>query len=72
MPDADRSLLGRSLSLQTSERTQVSLSRRTGAAKPRMLFSSELGLTDLRFEGEILVCVGLVREARSERLSQRL
>ena len=53
MQDADRNFLGRSFSLQTSERTQVSLSRQTGTAKPKMLFSSELGLTDLRFEGEI-------------------
>jgi CRISPR/Cas system CSM-associated protein Csm3 (group 7 of RAMP superfamily) len=53
MQGADRNFLGSSLSLQTSERTQVSLSRRTGAAKPKMLFSSELGLTDLRFEGGI-------------------
>lgn len=39
--------------LQVHERTQVSLSRRTGAAKPNFLFSSEFGVGDLVFEGEI-------------------
>jgi CRISPR/Cas system CSM-associated protein Csm3 (group 7 of RAMP superfamily) len=49
----DAEFLRRSLSLQTAERIQVSLSRRTGTAKPELLFSSEFGLADLRFEGEI-------------------
>lgn len=39
--------------LQTYERTQVSLSRQTGTAKPQHLFSSEFGVADLAFEGEI-------------------
>lgn len=39
--------------LQVQERTQVSLSRRTGTAKPNFLFSSEFGVGDLVFEGEI-------------------
>lgn len=41
-------------SLQTSDRTQVSLSRQTGTAKPGLLFSSETGVKDLHFEGEIV------------------
>jgi CRISPR/Cas system CSM-associated protein Csm3 (group 7 of RAMP superfamily) len=54
MRDEDKVFLRqRSLSLQTAERTQVSLSRRTGTAQPGLLFSSEFGLADLRFEGEI-------------------
>jgi len=39
--------------LQTMERTQVSLSRLTGAAKPGLLFSSEFGIPALRFDGRI-------------------
>ncbi len=39
--------------LQTQERTQVSLSRQTGTARPQFLFSSEFGLSDLVFVGEI-------------------
>ena len=38
---------------QTGERTQVSLSRSTGAARPKALFSSEFGFTGLGFMGEI-------------------
>jgi CRISPR/Cas system CSM-associated protein Csm3 (group 7 of RAMP superfamily) len=53
MRSEDAESLRRSLSLQTAERTQVSLSRRTGTAKPELLFSSEFGLAELRFEGEI-------------------
>jgi CRISPR/Cas system CSM-associated protein Csm3 (group 7 of RAMP superfamily) len=56
MQHSERDFFGNSnnsMSLQTSERTQVSLSRRTGTARPQMLFSSEFGLTDLRFDGEI-------------------
>lgn len=49
----DKEFLRRTLSLQTFERTQVSLSRQTGTAKPHMLFSSEFGMTGLAFEGEI-------------------
>lgn len=49
----DREFFDATLSLQTSERTQVSLSRRTGAARPEALFSSEFGFTSLRFNGEI-------------------
>jgi CRISPR/Cas system CSM-associated protein Csm3 (group 7 of RAMP superfamily) len=43
------------LALQTRERTQVSLSRRTGTAGEGLLFSSEFGIhdQDLHFEGEI-------------------
>lgn len=38
---------------QTFERTQVSLSRLTGAAKQGLLFSSEFGVPGLSFEGMI-------------------
>ena len=38
---------------QVTERTQVSLSRRTRTARPGFLFSSEYGLPGLRFAGEI-------------------
>lgn len=44
---------GKNLGLQTTERTQVSLSRRTGTAGEGLLFSSEFGVRDLRFVGEI-------------------
>lgn len=55
MRHEDKTFLRRSLSLslQTAARTQVSLSRRTGTATPGLLFSSEFGLADLCFEGEI-------------------
>lgn len=53
MSSEDRKFFDSSLSLQTSERTQVSLSRRTGAGRPQALFSSEFGYTGLRFNGEI-------------------
>ncbi len=56
MQDEDRNIFRHSPlrhKLQTTERTQVSLSRRTGTAKPELLFSSELGLADVGFEGEI-------------------
>lgn len=38
---------------QISTRTQVHLSRLTRTAEPEMLFTSEFGLRDLRFEGRI-------------------
>jgi CRISPR/Cas system CSM-associated protein Csm3 (group 7 of RAMP superfamily) len=38
---------------QTETRTQVSLSRRTGTARRGLLFSSEYGVPDLRFNGRI-------------------
>lgn len=53
MASEDRKFFDATLSLQTSERTQVSLSRCTGAARPQALFSSEFGFTGLRFDGEI-------------------
>ncbi|HYV07029.1 MAG TPA: RAMP superfamily CRISPR-associated protein [Blastocatellia bacterium] len=53
MAPEDREFFDATLSLQTSERTQVSISRRTGAARPEALFSSEFGFTGLRFNGEI-------------------
>lgn len=51
LSDADRhsSFKG----LQTSERTQVSLSRMTGTAKRQLLFSSEFGTSNLAFCGDI-------------------
>jgi len=39
---------------QTETRTQVSLSRATRTARPGMLFTSEYGIPDLRFAGEIV------------------
>jgi CRISPR/Cas system CSM-associated protein Csm3 (group 7 of RAMP superfamily) len=51
-PD-DYDILRETPALQSQNRTQVSLSRRTGTARPRFLFSSEFGLTGLRFEGEV-------------------
>lgn len=40
--------------LQITERTQVSISRYTGTAKPAMLFTSEFGVEDVCFHGRIL------------------
>jgi CRISPR/Cas system CSM-associated protein Csm3 (group 7 of RAMP superfamily) len=53
MAPEDRAFFDATMSLQTSQRTQVSLSRRTGAARPEALFSSEFGFTGIRFNGEI-------------------
>lgn len=38
---------------QVEERTQVSLSRRTGTARPNALFTSEYGIRGLTFDGQI-------------------
>jgi CRISPR/Cas system CSM-associated protein Csm3 (group 7 of RAMP superfamily) len=53
MASEDRDFFDATSLVQTSERTQVSISRRTGAARPEALFTSEFGFTGLRFNGEI-------------------
>jgi len=49
----DRVLFERTPSFGSTVRTQVSLSRRTGAARPKFLFSSEYGPPGVTFEGKI-------------------
>jgi CRISPR/Cas system CSM-associated protein Csm3 (group 7 of RAMP superfamily) len=49
-----RELQDRFRARQTEKRTQVSLSRLTRTARPGLLYSSEYGIRNLRFEGSIV------------------
>jgi len=52
---------------QTEQRTQVAISRRTRTAQHGMLYTSEYGIRDLRFEGEIVGTLTGFPLERSER-----